>query len=233
MSAEPRHRLLEPATIGLGLAAGTLLAAAFFWFATEPAFGEARRLAEETRVLAAENEKSRQTVEEHERFAAEEAEVDRRFQEVIGQVPTEAEMETVLAGMGSLADGTGATITEFAPGKPKPILPPAPPPAPGEKPAPVAPQVLLAALNEQPVLVEVRSNMDRLRALLRKYAAHERLIAVRRFTVRSRENATDGDTLEASLDAVTFSKKVDPVAPVPPDAAALAATAGTPAPSAP
>ena len=220
---QPRHPALTSATIGIGLGAGTLLAVAFGWFATVPVFEEATRVSKEAATLAAENAKSRRVVEEYEAFAAEEAEIDRRFEEVVGQVPTEAEMETVLAGMGALADGTGATITEFKPGKSKPILPPAPPAPAGAKPEAAAPQVVLAALSEQPVHVEVRSDMSRLRTLIRKFAEHERLIAIRQFTIRQREATGDGDTLEASLEAVTFSKKVDAVAPVPPDAPQLAA----------
>lgn len=223
-----RHPLLAPSNIGIGLIGGAVLAISFAWVATVPTFEEAKRVSKEAAALAAENEKSRQVVQQHEAFAAEEAEIDRRFQEVLGQVPTEAEMETVLAGMGSLADGTGATISEFKPGKPKPILPPAPAPAPGEKAGPVPPQAVLAALSEQPVFVEVRSDMNRLRVLLRKFVAHERLIAVRKFEIRQRDAVTDGDTLEASLEAVTFSKRVDEVAPVPPDAKLLATPASPP-----
>lgn len=220
---QARHPALTASTIGIGLCAGTLLAVTFAWFATVPVFEEATRVSKETATLAAENAKSRKVVEEYEAFAAEEAEIDLRFEEVVGQVPTEAEMEAVLAGMGSLADGTGATITEFKPGKSKPILPPAPAAPAGTKPEAAPPQIALAALSEQPVHVEVRSDIGRLRTLIRKFAEHERLIAIRQFTIRQREAAGDGDTLEASLEAVTFSKKVDTVAPVPPDAPQLAA----------
>lgn len=155
-------------------------------------------------TVAAENDKSRAQIDLYEQFLLEAADVERRYIEVLGQVPTEAELEGVLAEAGKLADSSGATVTEFTPGKPTQVIN-----------SEIA-SGKLAAISEQPIHLEARTDFVGLRTLVERLNSSNRLISISSFTIRQRAIAP-GDTLEATVELSTFSKRVDAAPSVPPE----------------
>ena len=154
-------------------------------------------------IVAAENEKSRQQIDVYRQFEIEAEEVAKRYQEVLGQVPTEAELEGVLDEAGKLADSSGATVTEFKPGKPTPII------------NPEIAAGKLEAISEQPIHLEARTDFTGLRTLVERLNSSNRLISITSFSIRQ-QAIGGGDTLEASVELSTYSKRVDSTPAVPP-----------------
>lgn len=155
-------------------------------------------------IVAAENEKSRAQIDVYKQFELEAADVEKRYLEVLGQVPTEAELQGVLDEAGKLADSSGATVTEFKPGKPKPLI------------NPEIAAGKLEAISEQPIHLEARTDFTGLRTLVERLNSSTRLISISSFTIRQ-QSIAGGDTLEASVELSTYSKRVDATPAVPPD----------------
>jgi Tfp pilus assembly protein PilO len=204
----------QPIVVGLALAGIT--GGLFFWLVIVPRSAERDRLASDLARLRAENAQNKQVVENFEAFMQQFEATKAQYEQYTERIPLEAEKERVSGDLerltGSVHDerrGVHARVTLFETGKINPIQ---------------KDQPGLTSLSEVPVRVDIRGNYSGLKRLLSELTRADRLIAVRNYHMGARTDraADDPNTINATVNLVTFFKRMTPAAAPPPPAAAPA-----------
>jgi Tfp pilus assembly protein PilO len=197
---------LSPRTKALVLAvvAGLALAGGVEVWLVAPAAETNASLQSELDRLTADNARTEEMIADYEQFKRDADEVQRRFDEAIAAVPSEAELAAALDDLQRVTEATGVYLVRFSPG---PAPTPRPAPAPG---SPDAQQV--PAVSARPIVAVVRSDFEGFRRLLVRLAEYPRLLTVEGFTMRP---STDQRfAVEASVSLNCYFKRT----PVPPGA---------------
>lgn len=197
----------QPVVAGALLAG--LLGGIFVWLAVLPRRDAYEQVVRALADIRAENAKNKDVVENFERFMADFAHVEARYDAYTARVPLEAEKERVsgdlertTSGVHAPGRGVRASVTRFEAGTPSPLQRDLPG---------------LASLSSVPVTVGIRGNYAGLKRLLGELTRADRLISVRTFEMIARADRAeeDEDTIDATVELVTFFKRTSaPAVPV-------------------